>query len=105
MTFTRRLFTTGYLGTTAAYGAIRKILLTRDAKIEYYDQETQTFSRQDMLLSSRAALVALGAGCSIYIWPLYLAWDLQRLEIAGRGKRVSEYGYRQPKYEIEYLWY
>lgn len=90
---------TSYLGTTIAYGAVRKFWLTRDAKVEYYDNK-----KQDMFVSSRVTLVAMGGASAIFLWPLYVGWDVQRLFIASRGESVREYGYREPKYTIEYLW-
>jgi len=90
-----------YLGTTMAYGAVRKIARVRNAYCEVRDERTLQIRHVPMLLTSKIGATVVGAATAPYLWPLSAFRDVRHLEVLVRGEMFEEHGI-ELRSEIDY---
>ena len=97
-----------YAFVAISYGAIRKSHQLKNAhvvKYEINEIDRETIKRRvPILLVDKVALTVLSAFSSVYLWPVYLYWDMQMLEIYNKSLKPSTYGFIEPKHALDYLY-
>lgn len=92
-----------YAATTFSYGFIRKIDQVKSANINYFNEDIKKIDKRPMLLTSKILLTSFSGIASLYIWPIYMYNDMNRMEIYIKNKDPTHYGYNLQKYEIDYF--
>ena len=78
MQFFRRVFTTPattYVTFTSSYGIVRKARQVSDAKVTTYSGK-----EYPMLLTDKVVVCAWSGVSAIYLWPVFLYWDVKSAE-------------------------
>lgn len=101
----KRLLRPGvYCVTTSAYAATRKMLDVRDGSTLQYEKKTLEPRRAPLLLTTKAAIVAIHAVYGPIFWPLLLYRDVNVIEIGVRGLDRDLYGLSKKKHSaLEYI--
>lgn len=94
-----------YGAVTTTYGLVRQTYNMKSATTEFYDKDTNKYTKIPVLLTSKIMISTLGGCMSFYIWPYYLHNDLNRIEIYIRNEKPSKYGYDDKKHIFDYLFY
>jgi hypothetical protein len=82
----------GYIMTTATYGAVRAIPGVLNKKKSYYNDDIHGVQQKDMLLTEKLAVVMDTGRYSVLCWPSLLFEDFRTLELILTGKNQRHYG-------------
>lgn len=80
-----------YAAAAMTYGAIRKAIIIKDAKIYEYKYDSKDYKEYPLLNTQKALLVATGALANIYTWPFYAITDCCTIESHTRGLEKTNY--------------
>lgn len=78
-----------YCIAAATYGAVRKAVYLRDAKVNSRDYSCK--EPVPMLFTHKLAIVGVGSISAIYVWPYYLYNDMCNMEILLTKKNNNDY--------------
>lgn len=91
-----------YMTATLGYGALRKMVYLKDAKVQTCD-----YSKNElvpMLTATKLFVTAVGSFSAITFWPYYVYNDLCNLEICLTGKNDSDYAWNRPnRHWLDYV--
>lgn len=78
-----------YILTTFAYGATRRCMHLKGAKVCVYDPSSSSYKTVPMLTSTKV-MTAAAAGCvATFAWPLYVYWDVRSLELSAKHPELA----------------
>jgi len=94
-----------YMGATLTYGLVRKGIEMKNATILHYDYKQRKDTTHPVLFVDKAFITIVSGLSAVYLWPLYLACDLRKVEITGRELLPDVYEtFPTPKkYLFDYL--
>ena len=82
-----------YMISTSLYGAVRKVAVLNNAKLDYLNTDTRKFERKPMLLGTKCAIVTIAGAMGPYLFPWNAYTDINKLGLAIKGESPSAYGY------------
>jgi hypothetical protein len=80
-----------YLLSTLSYGFFRKAFEMKDATIREYDWGKHEEKRVPVLISDKVLITGFCSLTTITLWPLYLLYDIRRIEVASRKLNHDSY--------------
>ena len=83
------LYSNKYIIPVTLYGAIRKMLIVKDAEYSTWNRKTKATVEIPMLITDKIVLVAASALGSIYVWPYYLYNDINTLQLYLKTRDMS----------------
>lgn len=82
-----------YLGVSLVFGAVHKLSITWNAKLD----------KRPMLLGEKIGVISLGIALSPLLAPTWCLFTLDEVDMYMRGKTPEDYGIRKKEYMIDYI--
>jgi hypothetical protein len=95
-----------YVAYTSGYSMTRKVIEMWDAKLYVkYDKNANKVDKYvPVLMADKLFVTGFATIAGVYLWPMYVWKDLNRIEIAARRLSVDDYETcRHPTHVGEYL--
>ncbi len=80
-----------YVKTCLAYGCAHKYAILWDGQVESKGK------MRNMLMGEKIGAFTLGMGYSVLLAPVWLIWDLNKLDLYMQGLRAEDVGYEDEK--------
>lgn len=93
-----------YVATTISYGLIRKSVEMKTAKLKCYDHTKKTYIHVPVLTSDKILITAICGFAAMYVWPIYVYRDMNKIELAlNKDLNPKWYCVQTNKHVIDYF--